>query len=117
MYKTLVVSCSLRIEELKRKIEEFERRLNESEILHKEASDRAVNMEKDLTLMLEERDKAYAEFEVVSGENSDLVLKVADLELALASKELALEQMKAESDEARIISRNVSARELSTSEE
>ena len=117
MYKTLAVSRSVRIEELERKAEEYERRLSESEVLHREASNRAIDLEKDLTLVREERDKAFTEVATVSEENSDLVLKIAELELALSSKDLALEQMKAERDEARVIGRNITARELSTAEE
>ena len=77
MYKTLAVSRSVRIEELERKAEEYERRLSESEVLHREASNRAIDLEKDLTLVREERDKAFTEVATVSEENSDLVFKIA----------------------------------------
>ena len=103
MYKTLSVTRALRNEEL-------ERRLNESEVLRREASERAINAEKDLTLAYEERDKAYAEVGVVSGENADLILKNADLGRAL-------KQAEAERDDAIAVSKEVTARELSTAEE
>ena len=103
MYKTLSVTRALRNEEL-------ERRLNESEVLHREASERAINAEKDLTLAYEERDKAYIEVGVVSGENADLILKNVDLGRAL-------KQAEAERDDAIAVSKEVTARELSTAEE
>ena len=103
MYKTLSVTRALRNEEL-------ERRLNESEVLRREASERAINAEKDLTLAYEERDKAYVEVGVVSGENADLILKNADLGRAL-------KQAEAERDDAIAVSKEVTARELSTAEE
>ena len=110
MHKSLSASRALRIEEL-------ERRLNESEILRKEASERAIDFEKDLTLVREERDKAYAEVGVVSGENADLILKNASLTVKNADLEKALNEAISERDKARDISKQITAREQNTAEE
>ena len=103
LYKTLATSRAMRVDEL-------ERRLSESETLRQEAFERVVNAEKSLTLAQEERDKAFTEVGVVSGENADLILKNADLGRAL-------KQAEAERDEAIAVSKEVTARELSTAEE
>ena len=110
MHKSLSASRALRIEEL-------ERRLNESEILRKEASERAIDFEKDLTLVREERDKAYAEVGVVSGENADLILKNASLTVKNADLEKALNEAISERDKAHDISNQITAREQNTAEE
>ena len=110
MHKSLSASRALKIEEL-------ERRLNESEVLRKEASEMAIDFEKDLTLALEERDKAYAEVGAVSGENADLILKNASLTVKNADLEKALNEAISERDKAHDISNQITAREQNTAEE
>ena len=80
LYKTLATSRAMRVDEL-------ERRLSESKTLRQEAFERVVNAEKSLTLAQEERDKAFTEVGVVSGENADLILKNANLAAALKQAE------------------------------